>query len=411
MAHIFLLNLPAHGHINPTLPLVRELTARGHRVSYFAGEEFRASIEAAGAAYRGYAPALPSMQPPANIFATTQMLAELEERLLPGLLSAAAAERPELIIHDSLAPWGKSLAALTGVPAICSTTTFALSGRAAFAAPGFLLHIAGELAAGLGGIVGHHAALGRLRRRYGLPPRSPLDTLRSSQPLTIVYTARALQPAAESLSLGWQFVGPSLPAAPPAEALPVEPEPGKPLIYISLGTLFNSDVDFYRRCFAALGDLDATVLLSAGRRTDIAALGAPPANFTIRPFVPQLAVLRRADLFITHGGMNSVQEGLAYGVPLIVVPQAADQGLVAAQVARLGAGLTLDGRRLTADRLRAAVERVLGDRSYRECAGALGADLRAAGGAPRAADLVEEYLRGLDATRANRATAAMATAD
>ena len=138
------------------------------------------------------------------------------------------------------------------------------------------------------------------------------------------------------------------------------------------------------------------MLLAAGKRTNLADLEPIPENFLVRNFVPQLQVLERADLFVTHGGMNSVHEGLWYGVPLIAIPQQLEQAVVATQVERTGAGVALATRppygEVTAPELRAAVEKVLADRATHQAASKrLGDSLRAAGGAARAADLILEF--------------------
>jgi MGT family glycosyltransferase len=115
----------------------------------------------------------------------------------------------------------------------------------------------------------------------------------------------------------------------------------------------------------------------------------------VRNFVPQLDVLDRVDAFITHGGMNSAHEGLLAGVPLIAVPQQPEQAMVAMQVnaTRVGLGLQLHPPYgdVSADDLRQALDSVLADASYAERAAALGAQMRAAGGAPRVVELLHEF--------------------
>lgn len=406
MAHYYLLNLPAHGHINPTLPVVAELIRRGHEVTYYADEPFRARILAAGASYRPYQPALVWADPPRNLFATAALLARATEAVLPDLIEAARRERPAAIIHDSLAPWGKALAALTGSPAICSTSTFAIHAQGAIHAPRFLLQITQDALGAPGAIRAYANAQARLRRRFGLSPAPLSGAFRNEAALNIVYTSRELQPAAERLGPAWQFVGPALPAVDPATPLPARRQPGRPLIYISLGTLFNADVEFYRRCLTALGDLPVQVVISLGTRISPADLGPLPTNTVVWPSVPQLALLGHTDLFITHGGMNSVHEGLACGVPLLVVPQAADQSLVAAQVQALGAGVALDRARLTPGRLRRTALQLLSDRTYQSHSARLGRQLLASGGPARAADLIEGVsLSGAGRSHQGRAVA------
>jgi MGT family glycosyltransferase len=158
-----------------------------------------------------------------------------------------------------------------------------------------------------------------------------------------------------------------------------------------LGTINNQNHDFYRMCFEAFADYPAQFILSAGQRTDLKALGTPPANFLVRNFVPQLDVLQRVEVFITHGGMNSVHEGLYYSVPLVVVPQQIEQSVVARRVVELGAGVALGDTppygRTSAAALRHALEQVMAaPEAYRTAAARLGKGLREAGGAARAAE-------------------------
>jgi MGT family glycosyltransferase len=134
------------------------------------------------------------------------------------------------------------------------------------------------------------------------------------------------------------------------------------------------------------------VILSVGETLDIGALGDVPENVLVRRFVPQLEVLERTDLFLTHGGMNSTSESLWHGVPMLVFPQIGDQFFVAQRVGELGVGIPLEAERISADYLRAQAERALGDVSYREKAAQVQESLRAAGGYVTAADEVLRFV-------------------
>jgi len=96
-------------------------------------------------------------------------------------------------------------------------------------------------------------------------------------------------------------------------------------VYVSLGTVHHGQIDFYRQCFDVFGRRSGQFILSIGRDTDVAALGPIPPNFIVRPHVPQIEVLERADAFITHGGMNSIHEELYFGVPMVLIPQQLEQ--------------------------------------------------------------------------------------
>jgi MGT family glycosyltransferase len=140
------------------------------------------------------------------------------------------------------------------------------------------------------------------------------------------------------------------------------------------------------------------VLVSVGRGTDLAQYAGAPSNFTFVDAVPQLAVLERARIFLTHGGLNSVHEGLWHGVPMVAVPQQIEQLHNAEAMQAAGAGLLVDikarGGRVTAAALRDAVERIEADHSrFAAAAARMGDTLRAGGGFVAAADRIEEIAR------------------
>ena len=158
---------------------------------------------------------------------------------------------------------------------------------------------------------------------------SPYEVFCNPAPLTIVYTTREFQPFGETFDQTYKFVGPSISSRLTQENFDLTAIKGKSLIYISLGTVFNQAIDFYKLCFKAFGNTDHTVVMSIGEKAQISDLGEIPKNFIVKNYVPQTEVLKYTKLFITHGGMNSTHEGLYYGVPLIVIPQSADQPIIA----------------------------------------------------------------------------------
>jgi MGT family glycosyltransferase len=148
-----------------------------------------------------------------------------------------------------------------------------------------------------------------------------------------------------------------------------------------------------------LAGLPARVLLAVGSHTDPARLGPPPANTMVRASIPQVEVLRRTAVFVTHGGMNSALEGLASGVPLVVIPQQFEQLVIGQAVAERGAGVVLrhnlSNRPVPPAELRAAVERALTDPRYRTSAKAV-ADTVSEGGGPHAgAEAIQHLLSRL----------------
>ena len=151
--------------------------------------------------------------------------------------------------------------------------------------------------------------------------------------------------------------------------------------------------EFYRACLAAYGDLPGWhVVLQIGRRTDPGELGTIPANFDVRSWVPQLAILEQADAFVTHAGMGGSSEGLFTGTPMIAVPQAADQFTNADRLVDLGVAVRIDTADATAARLLAALTEFAVAPATVSRSAVLRSEARAEGGTTRAADLIEKLL-------------------
>ena len=168
---------------------------------------------------------------------------------------------------------------------------------------------------------------------------------------------------------------------------------GRPLIYASMGTLQNGSEAIFRMMAKACAGLDAQLLISLGGGLDPARLGKLAGNPLVVSFAPQLEILKRAALVITHAGLNTVLESLCEGVPLVAVPLANDQPGVAARVKARGACVVVPRHRLNVARLRKAVLLVLQDDRYREAARVLQRTIQPMDGPGRAADLIEQVLK------------------
>ena len=380
---IFFFSIPAHGHVNPPLPLVRELTARGHRVFYYETEEFRQKIEAAGAAFISVEPYMPPA--PENIdriagkdfAALMQMVAQTTLALDERIAQDVAALQPAVIIGDSVCFWGRLLAKKHGIPFICSTTTFAFNEYSSSQMKPRLP----EMIRMILGMPRIEKSMQRLRD-HGYAVSSFVDVIQNDPVTdTIVYTSRLFQPMAETFGENYAFVGPSVMQRYPRSAH------ARPLVYISLGTVLHNAPVFYRRCIQALKEMDCDAIISIGGKVDPASLGEIPENVQVFPRVNQLEVLASADVFLTHCGMNSVSESLLGGVPMVLFPQHSEQAAVCSRAEELGAGLRL--KRATAKEIRRALEIVLADSRYKEAAQVIAENFAACGGAKAAADFVE----------------------
>jgi len=132
--------------------------------------------------------------------------------------------------------------------------------------------------------------------------------------------------------------------------------------------------------------MDVKIIMSIGKNIDVNTFKSIPSNFVVRNYVSQLEILKQADVFITHGGMNSTNEGLYYDVPLILAPQFADRPFVAKRVAELGAGIIIEKDKVTPEILKQSVVKILSDNNFRINSEKIGKSLREAGGYKKAID-------------------------
>lgn len=397
MGRILVFGFPAHGHVNPTLAVVAGLVARGHDVDYLTARPFIEAVEATGAQARLHrdpflagtsgidAATFPAMAP-ALLFEST--LAVLDQEL-PWIVERGH----DAVFFDSLAPWGPIVARRIDAPAIASISTFALHPRMARMARGFERPGLARIRMKMKAIGRARRARRELARRHGTRGPSWFEIYCNRGDISLVYTSRQFQPFAERLDPSHRFVGPSL--RPPARVddFPFERlDPARRTVFVSLGTSFQDDLDFYRTAIDALSSDESVQTVVSTGGMDVEPLGPVADTVIIRPFVPQVELLGRVDLFISRGGMNSVSEALWHGVPLVTVPFLAEQAVVGRRVEQLGAGVVL--RRKDVDRtslLRSARD-ILADPGYKAAARQVGKGLQRAGGPERAADEIESML-------------------
>jgi MGT family glycosyltransferase len=398
---------PAHGHVNPTLPVMRELVSRGERVVCYDTDEFRPQIERTGATFRAYpvtdvSPAvLARLLQGGRLIDVTLLILRGTRGLVPFMIDSLAGDRPDLVVFDSVALWGKMAASRLRIPAAASITHFVMDHRQL--ALRDLVPLVWQVLPSLPALL---VARRRLARDYpdAMPAGHPIFPLRDR--LNILFTTPELQPVTPIIDSTFRFVGPSIDARTRADVPALDPPPATgPLVYIALGTIQTAQPAFYRACFEAFDRFPATFVLSIGTQTVAADLGAVPRNFVVRPVVPQLEVLERADAFISHGGLNSVHEALYFGVPLVVLPHHLEQLLNARAVAQQGAGVVLEerlrGRAVTPGVLRAALETVLSNAGYRQAAARVQQSLRASGGYGQAAGELQAYAAAATPTSAS----------
>jgi MGT family glycosyltransferase len=210
-----------------------------------------------------------------------------------------------------------------------------------------------------------HGYYRELQRQTGklvkLGKPSEMNVLSSPAELNIVFSSRYFQPFEEKFDETFRFIGPVINTDRADEPFEINRSPGQQLIYIAVGTLYQANKTFFQHCLEAFDDGRYAVILSVGKAVDPADLGPFPANFTVAQFVPQLAILDEADLFITHGGMNSINEAVMALVPMVAVPNTIEQSVNSYRLEQLKAGLYLPPEQLDPQKLRSAAEQVLAD--------------------------------------------------
>lgn len=164
-------------------------------------------------------------------------------------------------------------------------------------------------------------------------------------------------------------------------------------MYASLGTMQNGSQDIFRVIADACAGLPVQLVISLGGGLDPERLGVLSGDPLVVKYAPQLEIVKRAAVVITHAGLNTTLESLAEGVPQVCIPLGNDQPGVAARVAARGAGVVVSRRRLNAKRLSSAVHAVLKNEQYRSAARNLQASMLHMDGLQRAANIVEEALR------------------
>ncbi|GAB3290416.1 macrolide family glycosyltransferase [Parasphingorhabdus pacifica] len=391
--HFLFVSPSAHGHVNPTLPLVAELTGRGHRVTYATHDMFRSAVEATGATLASTGDAAPPAPPHREI--TPEAFATLIEHLLdraratyPSLVARFDQDPPDAVCFDTMTILGSMLAEKFQVPAIPLTPSFASNEH--FSIRDHVLPADFDLEHPA--LLEAFGKLGTFAEDNGLSSR-PQPLAPPPHALNIVFVPRQFQIAGETFDDRFRFVGPS-----PGTRVSTQdwqpPGEGR-LLFISLGTVFNNDPEFFRTCLDAFGDGSWQVAMATGTHIDHSELGPIPDNVEIRPHFPQLEVLRHADAFVSHAGMNSTMEALDYGVPLITVPQMGEQEANANRVEELGLGRRLDAGQNTADELRTTVDEVADDAAIRGNITNMSEIVRHAGGAVAAAEAIEAHLAEL----------------
>lgn len=284
--------------------------------------------------------------------------------------------KPDVIVSDSVAFWGKLTAMKHKIPYVSSTTTFAFNRHSAK----YMKETPWDIAKMLFSMPRINKQIRRLQEK-GYPVKGILDIVQNdNETNTIVYTSKYFQPCSESFSGRYHFIGPSI--RPITE---LYEKTAEKTVYISMGTV-NQNREFYRNCIHALGQTNWQIIISMGTNTEH--FDHLPENIRIYESVDQMAVLSIADAFITHCGMNSASEALFFQVPLVLFPQTPEQGAVAERAEELGAGVRL--RSISQEDIMQALQQVMLEPGYRQNAVRISESFHSCGGVSEAREFLED---------------------
>jgi len=387
MSNVLFLAAPSHGHVNPTLGLVDELVRRGEQVTYFASEPFRERVQATGATFKAYAHDLDLFKGPPAPGRRSAMLDVFARgaETIADIFSQTQYRRFKLLVHSAPFPFAKPMARLLEVPTVASHAMFA--GLDAFfdpskAAAHPMLAPDPERDA----VMAQAAA--DIGKRFGIEVSTDLrDWIFNPGDLNLVYTSRLFAGELPYFDDRFEFVGPPIHARSETHDFPLDRLAGKRVLYISLGTVFSGrSPALYEAFMRAFARWDGVVVMTA-YGIDTTAWRVP-ANFIVRPYVPQGEILKHATAAITHAGMNSLSDLLAAEVPFVCLPMGADQPALASRARELGATIVLDHATVNPEQLAEAVDLVTTVPAFRDNLRVIAESFRAAGGYRAAGDAV-----------------------
>lgn len=385
-AHIAMVGIPAVSHVLPSLEIIRELVTRGHRVTYANDPAVADLIAATGAELVPCASRLPVADNnwPDDPIAAAGLFLDDAIQALPQLRAAYDQDPADLYLYDIGAYAARALAESQDRPVMQLSPTFV-------AWDGYDQDVAAHLRQ-LPGADAYQAKFARWLAGCGAST-TDVDAFSGRPARALALITRAMQPHADQVDTDTvTFVGPCFDTRA-GEGGWTRPADAENVLLISLGSAYTRQPEFYSQCLAAYGNLPGWhVVLQIGKYTDLAELGDIPSNVEVHSWVPQRAILEQADAFVTHAGMGGCGEGLLAGVPMIAVPQGAEQFMNADQLVELGVARRIDTPEATAETLRAALNDLVTDAEVARRSARLRAGARAEGGTQRAADLIENML-------------------
>lgn len=385
-AHIAMIGTSYLGHVIPTVAVINELVARGHRVTAANEPAVSHLLTGAGAEF---VPCVRHLPDDAGAWtrdpvAALNVILECNMQALPQLRAVYDEDPADLYLYDTGAYVGRALAESQGRPSTLLSPTVVG------------LNLASEVETGeesteLPGAAAYESRFVTWLAGSGATTTDVDDF--TGRPRVLALITKVLQPHADRFDPDEvTFVGPCF-GGREGQGVWTRPDDAEKVLLVSLGSSFTRQPEFYRQCVAAFGDLPGWhVVLSIGKLVDPSELGTVPANVEVHDWVPQLSILEQADAFVTHAGTGGCAEALYHAVPMVAVPQGSDHFSNANRLVELGVARRVDTADATAEALRKAVTELVTDPAVPGRLERLRARVRSEGGAARAADIIEEML-------------------
>jgi zeaxanthin glucosyltransferase len=403
MTHFGIICLQAIGHLNTVFPLGRELQQRGHTVTIFSGSEALLKVKAAGFNFCEVYLSEPSPQLKgfANIKNTLQRFAFIAETRLQKSPAMLREYDVDVLLVDLSVFEGGTIADHLGIPyiTICCMLPFyedpnippipttwqyspalwaKLRNRAAYS----LLNFAAQPV---------WQVISKYRQKWSLPTYKQTNDIFSKLAIITRHIKEFEFP--RQLPPHFHFTGPfhnSIKRL--AVEFPFEKLNGKPLIYASMGTLQNRLSGVFYTIAEACKDTDTQLVISLGGGLAPEAFPNLPGNPLVVKYAPQLELLQKASLNITHAGLNTTLESLSYGVPMVAIPITDDQPGVAARIKWTGTGELIPLSDLSVTALKESIQKVLTQNEYKQNAVKLQKSISCSGGVSEAADIIEKVV-------------------
>ncbi|MGE3276697.1 MAG: glycosyltransferase [Vicinamibacterales bacterium] len=418
MARIGVFCQPETGHLNPTIALGEGLVARGHAVTLFSVPDAEAAARRGGLAHVAigarHFPAGTAARRARDLARLAGVAAAVRSGYWTGCYAdgvfddaaaALSAHPQDLLLVDQIDVAAHTVAGHLGLPFVTIALCLIMNHDAHQPVwsleptpdPPALTPANRSWQAVFEALYRPHITrLNTWRGRHGRPPIAGLAELWS--PLAQVSQQPEGFDFPRALPRHFHFAGPfSSARARRAVAFPWDRLTGRPIIYAAFGSLVNGDVERAQAIAHAAASLDVQLVLSLGGGGTAADLPGLAGDAVVVSYAPQLELLARASVMITHAGLNSVLECLSAGVPMVAVPITNDEFAIASRIAWNGAGRVVHAEACTPGALHEALDAVLNVPSYRDTARRFQATIAARPGVDRAADIVEGVLERIGA--------------